>query len=138
MTYQVGSNAGGDESFPLFMNRAFVLWKGRWYPLATEFVRVPRIVYIPSPFLPPPIIHYCHIQQPSRASCLYLSFTLEAFPWSHSSHNLSSSRSEIVPNSGQPFPQGSGSDMPKLTSHQQRFSRIVLSLQDTHNKDPQA
>ena len=72
MTYQVGTDAGGDESFPLFMNRAFVLWKGRWHPLATG-VRVPRIMYIPSPFPPSPILRHCHIQQHSPASCLYLS-----------------------------------------------------------------
>ena len=84
-------------------------------------------MYIPSPFLPSPILRHCHIQQPSRASCLLsLFFTFEAFPWSHSSHTYPvvfpfRNRSQLRT----ALPLGSGSDMPKLTSHQQRFSRIV-------------
>jgi hypothetical protein len=83
MTHQVGTDADGDESSPLFMNRAFVLLCGRdEHPLATDGVRVLRIAYIPSPFLPSPILHQCHNQQSLSRKLPISLFTLEAFPWS--------------------------------------------------------
>ena len=62
-----------DESFPLFMNPAFVLWEGGWHPPATDGVWVPRIIHVRSPSLPTPIPATAASSNPvAQAVCISL------------------------------------------------------------------